>query len=122
MPTYSRLGALLALGLLASDAFAQYYVTPVYGHPIPQAPDARWGGFYTVFPNGVCLGPNYALRPPWEPFNGIGPPVIGPGQAGGGRPPGLLYHPYVRSPRDFFMWGEMMEEQILRERRPSLVP
>jgi len=37
-------------------------------------------------------------------------------------PPVFRYHPYVRGPRDFFMWGDMMDEQTARERRPALVP
>lgn len=32
------------------------------------------------------------------------------------------YHPYVRSPRDFFMWRENMEDQVMRQTRPALVP
>jgi hypothetical protein len=123
MPTSClRLGVLFTLALVVSPASAQYYVTPVHRHPIPQAPDARCGGFYTIYPDGRCFGPNYYLRPPWPPVGAVPPNVFGQGGAGGGNGPPLLYHPYVRGPRDFFMWGEMMEEQILRERRPSLVP
>ena len=30
-------------------------------------------------------------------------------------------HPYVRSPRDFFMWNEDMEDSRGRDTRPNLV-
>ena len=47
-----------------------------------------------------------------SPMNYAGPP----------QQPVFRFNPYVRSPRDFFMWGDMMEDQIARERRPALVP
>jgi hypothetical protein len=31
-------------------------------------------------------------------------------------------HPFVRGPRDFFMWNESLEEQESRSARPPLVP
>jgi hypothetical protein len=31
-------------------------------------------------------------------------------------------HPYVRSPRDFFMWRENMEDRMARDFRPNLIP
>jgi hypothetical protein len=31
-------------------------------------------------------------------------------------------HPFVRSPRDYFMWNEALEEQEGRAARPSFVP
>ena len=121
------LGALLALGLTASAGFSQYY-TPARHTPLGYAPDACGGGFYTVCPDGTAFGPNYNVRPPFQPFQGYGPGSLpGRGGFGGGGmgappPPVFRYHPYVRSPRDFFMWGDMMEDQIARERRPALVP
>ena len=38
------------------------------------------------------------------------------------RPAGYPTHPFVRSPRDFFMWGETMEEERARGSRPNPVP
>ena len=127
--TASCLGALLALGLTASAGFSQYY-SPARHTPLGYAPDACYGGFYTVCPDGTAFGPNYNVRPPFEPFQGYGAPGgrgrPGVGGAMGGPqpplPPVFRYNPYVRSPRDFFMWGDMMEDQIARERRPALVP
>jgi hypothetical protein len=31
-------------------------------------------------------------------------------------------HPFCRSPRDFFMWTEAMEDQAMRARLPILAP
>ena len=31
-------------------------------------------------------------------------------------------HRYARSPRDYFMWNEALEDQVRRESRPALVP
>ena len=73
-------------------------------------------GFYMYCPcDGTWFGPNYCVRPPWAPFNGALPAI----QQGG---PQFQWHQYMRSPRDFFMWSDMMEERIARERRPALVP
>lgn len=38
--------------------------------------------------------------------------------------PGMAYptHPFTRSPRDFFMWGENMDEERARGNRPFPVP
>ena len=124
--TASCLGALFALGLTASAGFSQYY-SPVHRTPLPYAPDACGGGFYSVCPDGTVYGPNYNLRPPFQPFQGYGPAgTSGRGGFGAGmgapQQPVFRYNPYVRGPRDFFMWGDMMDEQTARERRPALVP
>src|SRR5262249_30177221 len=54
------------------------------------APDACGPGFYSPAPGGGYFGPNYYLRPPFPPFNGI-PPGNGAGLGNGGgrqqRPP-----------------------------------
>jgi hypothetical protein len=91
------LGTLLALGLAATPARAQYYSPPpsyyspspyydstipvsyptAYGYggypPGPRvAPDMCGGYFYCT--NGCTwYGPSYCVRPPFEPFNGIRP-------------------------------------------------
>ena len=69
-----------------------------------------------------------------------GGPWNGMQQGGGpgGYPPGMLpqppqappaarpmpypSHPFIRGPRDFFMWNEMLDEQNGRDLRPNLVP
>ena len=126
MRTTARwLATLLCAGLAGSFAHAQYN-PPIPPQCVP-APDACGPGFYTFCPDGTYLGPNYYLRPPWEPFNGMrptkpgGPPMAGiPGQYGmpggpklpplGGpaQLPMVVFptHPYARSPRDFFMYGD----------------
>jgi hypothetical protein len=37
-------------------------------------------------------------------------------------PAGYPTHPFVRGPRDFFMWGDVMAEEKARGSRPALVP
>jgi len=78
------------------------------------AADACGPGFYAVCPNGVIYGPNYCLRPPGVPYYPT-PVLVQP-------IPTFPSHPYVRSPRDFFMWRENMEDQTRRNQRPALVP
>lgn len=96
--TLPWLAAILAVVLAGSAAKAQ-----CFGRCIPQAPDACGPGYYAPNIYGAYYGPNYYLRPPYPPFNGIAPPCIrigGPSQPGS---PAFPTHPYARSPRDFFM-------------------
>ena len=142
MPTIrSWTGALASALLFTSTAAAQYmpatgqYYSPVMQRPLGVAPDACGPGFYVWSPDGQTIGPNYWLRPGFEPYQGIRPnvyrvqngrPEFGPqlqqqqqkpnGQAG------YPYHPYARGPRDFFMFRENMEEQLSRQTRPNLLP
>ena len=108
--------ALLGTALAAALASADTYYSPVFRAPLPLAPDACGPGFYTAGPCGMVYGPNYWLRPPGEPFNG---PAFPFGQKSG---PSYPTHPYVRGPRDFFMWRENMEDQMRPDLRPALVP
>lgn len=62
------------------------------------------------FGHGVSLPPHCATPYGGGPTNGQGQTVVFP------------THPYVRSPRDFFMWRENMEERAARDARPSLIP
>ncbi len=109
-------GAFLGLALTASLASAGgVYYSPVFNTPLAQAPNTYGPGFYVICPNGVVYGPNYCLRPPELPY---APPIATPTQA----IPAFPSHPYARSPRDFFMWRENMEDQLRRTQRPNLVP
>ena len=115
-------GTFVVLSMAASAAPAQTFCSPVFHVPLPQAPDARGPGFYAACPNGGLYGPNYCLRPPTEPFQG---PMFLVGQnqnMGQGNMGSFPSHPYVRGPRDFFMWRENMEDQMRREQRPVLIP
>ena len=63
--------------------------------------------------------PNYAMPPatfPPLPNPSYEPP------SGPACPPRYNYNPLVRSPRDFFMWGEVQEDRAARARRPMTVP
>src|SRR5262249_60223854 len=97
-------------------------------------------------PPGTVSGPTACARPCFPPFNGVLPgrgPGFG-GYAGGGGPPGFSpqgyptpaagpfgqgpvpppsypTHPYARSPRDYFMWGDLNEDRLARERLPILL-
>jgi hypothetical protein len=93
--TRTWLGALLLAGTTASLAHAD----PCYFPCVRQAPDMCGPGFYA--PNGCgCLrGPNYCVRPPFEPFNGMfplpqRPPTCPPGAAGAPTPSGVVCPPY----------------------------
>ena len=136
--TKSWAGALASAFLLASTASAQYspvtgqYHAPVSKMPLGYAPDACGPGYYVYYPNGQYAGPNYWVRPCFEPFQGIRPTVI-PIQGGkfavtpqiqpkAPAEPQYPYHPYVRGPRDFFMFRENLEEQQGRQARPNLLP
>lgn len=94
--TVSSFAALLVLGATASLAEANPYFPP----PLPrQAPDTcNTPPFYVSNPCGAVYGPNWWLRPPWQPFNGIMPT---PSQQN--QPTGFPTHPYARGPRDYFM-------------------
>ncbi len=154
MPRLVRwLGALVCAGSCALSARAQYpappmapmpphppampgggpaYPGPFPGYPPPPriAPDACGPGYYCYCPDGSYIGPNYCLRPPFAPFNGILPPrgANGAPQAPMmGQPPVkpmVMFptHPWARSPRDYFMWGEAQEDLLTRARRPVFVP
>ncbi|MFO0968943.1 MAG: hypothetical protein U0793_25605 [Gemmataceae bacterium] len=186
--TLATIGALLPLACLVPSASAQgcnpcYVCAPALCVPLPVGPSpCNTPGFYIAYPDGRCYptvyGPNYYLRPPGLPFQGIlpgdigkavtaGRPMSGPGAPPGmppmmagpgmpgmpGMPPGMVpmppmpqmenleglsmayygrpkgaaqvvfpSHPNVRSPRDFFMWRETMEDRAERELRPRLIP
>jgi hypothetical protein len=96
--TLSGLAALLLLTAGASLGYADPYYYPF----VRQAPDACGPGFYCTNYCGCVYGPNYYVRPPWEPFNGFRPCL----QQDQQQAPGYGIHPFARSPRDFFMLGD----------------
>src|SRR5262249_4989278 len=93
--TISGLGALLLAAVVSSLAHAQGWYPSC---PLPQAPDACGPGDYCTNPYGQAYGPNYWVRPPFEPVNGLRPSFQG--FANNVRFP---THPFARGPRDFFM-------------------
>jgi hypothetical protein len=104
-------GVLLCALFAASSAKAQCIVIPA-----APAPDMCGPGFYAQNCCGAWYGPNYCVYPPFPPFNGMiwarpapatpGGPGYGGGMPGYGGSPGFPTHPFVRSPRDFFMIDE----------------
>jgi hypothetical protein len=121
-------GGLLAVLLFSSVSFAQTWYSPVFRTPALPAPDACGPGFYTVNGCGAVYGPNHWVYPPFPPYQGPAPPPCfrgngGPQGPGPAQPTTGIYptHPYVRGPRDFFMWNEDMEDTRGRDVRPILV-
>lgn len=85
---------------------------PIPGFSVPNPSYAP-----TNMPN-----PGYA---PTLPYPGYAPRLPSPGyEPPPGQPQGpqFVAHPYARSPRDFFMWSEVMQDEMSRAVRPSLVP
>jgi len=140
MPTIrSWAGAFASALLITATASAQYvpatgrYHSPVTHRPVGIAPDACGPGFYVWCPDGQTIGPNYWLRPGFEPYNGVRPqvyrinngrPEFAPSfqQLQPSAPAAYPYHPYARGPRDFFMFRENLEDELNRQGRPQLLP
>ena len=103
----ATLGGFAALLLaVASCSAAQAGPYPYYYSGIPQAPDACGPGYFCTNYCGQVYGPNYCLQPPWAPFNGFRPCLNNQNGAGGAGGAGSPVHPFMRSPRDFFMVDE----------------
>jgi hypothetical protein len=96
---------------------------PGYGYPYggyqrPQSP----GGWHTSNRLYYCGPPPIQIGapPPWmmpqlmQDAACAAPPPCGT--------PTFPTHRYVRSPRDFFMWSEALEDETRRDRRPAIVP
>lgn len=64
---------LLSLHLLTTAALGQC----CYYYP-PRAPDMTGPGFYLSTNCGVTFGPNYVVRPPFQPFQGMLPAPTAP--------------------------------------------
>ncbi len=107
--------ALFALGL-ASSARADYPPPYPYAYPAPYAPRCAptlcGSAYFAVNPYGAVYGPNYYVRPPCPPFNGL-LPLLQPYPCAAtaasrqqARPAPAFCGPMARSPRDFFMYGQ----------------
>jgi hypothetical protein len=102
--TLTGLAAVAVLALGGSLAHAD----PFCGGPPAASCNSP---FYAASPSGGWYGPNWRFRGPSlppAPFNGM---LAVPSSAGyGGMPaPGVasfLTHPFARSPRDYFMYGQ----------------
>ena len=66
-------------------------------------------------PLSPLQGPQMNWQPMQLPRMDMMPPPPRPS-------PGFPTHPFTRSPRDFFMWGEAMDEERARGTRPFPVP
>jgi hypothetical protein len=105
--TVPWLAAAAALLSLASLSTAQCY------YPVPHAPDMCGPGSYWSNCYGQVYGPGYNVRPPYPPYQGM---IFGPNNNGGGGPggafgdPSFATHPFARSPRDYFMAYESVND------------
>ncbi len=98
-------GSMLVVAITSADAPAQYIYPQPPPYQVQFAPDMCGPGFYCT--NGCTwYGPSYNVYPPFPPYGGIVPV------------PMSLYNPYVRSPRDYFMWTEAQKDRSTREARP----
>jgi hypothetical protein len=73
--------------------------------------------FQPMQPINPMQPPRADMQPMQLPRMEFPPPPQHP--VGGGAYP---VHPFTRSPRDFFMWGDMMNEERARGNRPIPVP
>jgi hypothetical protein len=125
--TLTCLGTALALALPVSAANAQYVSAPAsyapsqpaYTYTPRVAPDCCGPYFYC---NNGCTwyGPSYCLTPPFPPVGTLPPVFRCPNDAQ--LPTALPYNPWMRSPRDFFMWNEAQQDRHTREARPPQLP
>jgi hypothetical protein len=94
--------------------------------PMPMPPNMNGGpGFQNFGPMQRFdqFGPMQGPQPPtMGPVNMQLPRMESHGPPPQPRPMGYPVHPFTRSPRDFFMWGENMEDERARGRRPFPVP
>ena len=99
------LAAAAVLALAGSLAHAQPWLG---GPPVAGGCNAP---FYAASPSGCWSGPNWCFqgpRLPPAPFNGM---LAVPNSGGGYGMPAppiatFLTHPFARSPRDYFMYGQ----------------
>src|SRR5205814_1024790 len=98
--TISWTGALVVCALAASVAPASDYWYPASRPHFPTAPDACGPGYYSTSAGGMVYGPNYWVQPAFPPFTMNPPPATG----GGREVKPWPVNPYIRGPRDFFMW------------------
>jgi hypothetical protein len=107
-PVVYGFGALVVWAVTAAALPAQYPAPSYPQGPMPCAP-----GFGNGSAGGACLDPMAGLNLPPAPFGGVGPPPYldlgrgrrwGGGGLGGARGvPVFFSHPFVRSPRDYYM-------------------
>lgn len=95
---------------------------PGYGPPYVPLPGLPAPGY--AGPN-VPLPGNFGYTPQNMPNVGYTPSLPAVGYEPPLPPPTTACYPshsLVRSPRDFFMWSETMEDATARQRRPALIP
>jgi hypothetical protein len=108
-------GVLLGTALTASLVSAPFAFADPYYPPALAGPSTGACGPGCYASGSAGRVPQYWFRPTGEPLTPYFPAINKCG-------PYYVTHPYVRGPRDFFMWRENMEDQMRRVQRPTLVP
>jgi hypothetical protein len=97
-------------------------MTPAMPQYVPQYPGMppmpQYGPLQPGMPPMAPMAPMPNMTPMQMPRMDMVPPP-GPPRVGGNAFP---THPFIRSPRDFFMWGENMEDEARMRNRPFPVP
>jgi hypothetical protein len=75
---------------------------------------------YAIQHYPMPLSPNYSMPP--QMFPALPNPSYEPPSGPNGNQKLYVQNPLVRSPRDFFMWGDVQQDKKERERRPLSVP
>lgn len=100
--TFPWIGGLLCACLSGSLVHAQPYYNPYYnpycGFIYRRAPDCGNPGYYVVNQFGMVYGPNYYVVPPFQPFNGIMPPLPKPQKVPQPPPVPCAANPYGYAP------------------------
>ncbi|MBI3410775.1 MAG: hypothetical protein HY040_20760 [Planctomycetes bacterium] len=121
-------GALIGVAAAAVPSFADYppYFSPVvYQRQGNACPNYGQGSFAPQNQGGLFYGHLHPVQPGFPPSSGIYHGMFnGNGGIPGanGTPGSFPSHTYMRGPRDFFMWREVMEDAQRRDQRPNLVP
>jgi hypothetical protein len=86
---------------------------------VPQPPGTHPEMFPQVGMPGMVPYPASLPGLPTPPTIPNPPP---PGVNAPAQPPLFVSNPFIRSPRDFFMWNEVVEDQAKRFPLPKFVP
>jgi hypothetical protein len=112
---------------MASPYPQQTNVWPAHNtHPAPFAPipsfaPPGYGPAMPPYPQFSPMQPPMPPMPPTAPMPNMTPMEL-PHMAMPKAPNGYPTHPFTRSPRDFFMWSENMEDEARMRNRPFPVP
>src|SRR5262249_11320108 len=131
-----RTGVWQVQGVMPGQTPSPFMPIPGFGQAGPGGMPMQHGHMPPPMPPTAPPGPGPGVQPfnPLNPLQGPQPPRMDmvplqlPRMDMHGPPPqphgpsAYPVHPFTRSPRDFFMWGETMEDERARGNRPFPVP